>query len=1005
LADVAAATLDASTTAHQSSARRLGFAVLVLGLLCVLCAPFFADLIDHDAPRPKAGAVSYAGHGPLTRPVELAGEWRLVWRSAPAPGLTAVIEAPGRWVDRQVGAITMPLSGAATYHLSIRDLPAGRYTLFVPKLYAGSRVAVNGRVLSERGTFGLTPQDTAYLVRSHEVTFEADGRPLDLAIDISSFHHRDNGLEVTPVLGLQEPMSRWITLDWLRSFLLVASLLLLACYGVVVFLFRRRDRASLYFAVACVFLIPLIGVFSHDNLLLLAHPGLDFTAMMGVQYLTSLVALSAVLAYTHELFPKESPRLAFWSLQALMALLFLADFGLWLLGDTLTMSKLSQWALGLRAAVFVYILAVVFVACVRRRDGAVVFLLGMSVFVACLIYTDLVTNTVIPRLVGLDLLPIGTLLLLFSHIVILAERWSMAIGSAEQTNSDLRRLLDVNISISSEMRLEALLTKIVTVTSKVIHADRTSLFLHDPKTDELYSVVAEGVEEAQIRFPSPIGLAGWVFTRGEAVNLKNAYDDPRFNREVDDETGYRTQSVLAVPVTTRDGRRVGVMQALNREGGSRFGDADLERMSAFAAQAAIAIENATLFAEVASERNYNESILRSMSSGVVTLDRDNKVAKLNAAACAILGFERDDLVGRDARAFLRATNPWLLSEIDAVSRSGQPKALLDVDVKTARGDTISANLSIVSLVAEGEQVGLLLLIEDISEGKRLQGAMRRFMTQKVMDQVLSRGDDRLFGAACRASVLFADIRNFTALAEQMQPRQTVDMLNEIFTELFEAVAAYDGVLDKFIGDAIMAVYGAPLSSGRDPQNAVESAVAMMRMVTAINDKRRARGMPDVRLGVGIASGEVVAGTIGSPKRMDYTVIGDSVNLAARLEAITKIYRVGVVVCEDTAATVADAHQLRELDTIRVRGRQRPSRIFQVLTEDAPVNAEALAAYSEGRRALDARRWKEAQAAFEAAVAADPSDRPSAMMLDRARILARRPPPPDWDGVWDTAEAA
>jgi adenylate cyclase len=219
------------------------------------------------------------------------------------------------------------------------------------------------------------------------------------------------------------------------------------------------------------------------------------------------------------------------------------------------------------------------------------------------------------------------------------------------------------------------------------------------------------------------------------------------------------------------------------------------------------------------------------------------------------------------------------------------------------------------------------------------------------------------------------------------------------------VAAFDGVLDKFIGDAIMAVYGAPLSSGRDPQNAVESAVTMMRMLAVMNARRRAAAQPELRLGVGIASGEVVAGTIGSPKRMDYTVIGDSVNLAARLEAITKVYRVGVVVCEDTAATVEGVHELRELDTIRVRGRQRPSRIFQVLTQDAPVNAVALAAYRKGRKALDARRWKEAQAAFEAAVAADPTDRPSALMLERARILARRPPPSDWDGVWDTAEAA
>jgi adenylate cyclase len=397
----------------------------------------------------------------------------------------------------------------------------------------------------------------------------------------------------------------------------------------------------------------------------------------------------------------------------------------------------------------------------------------------------------------------------------------------------------------------------------------------------------------------------------------------------------------------------------------------MERMSAFAAQAAIAIENATLFAEVAAERNYNESILRSMSSGVITLDRDARVAKLNAAACTILGIPPEAAGGADARLLLTGDNAWLMDEIETVSASGRPKALLDADVRTVRGDTISANLSIVPLMTEVEPVGLLILIEDISEGKRLQGAMRRFMTQKVVDQIMGREDELLFGSACRASVLFADIRNFTAHAEGLGPRDTVEMLNEIFTDLFEAVSASDGVLDKFIGDAVMAVYGAPLSSGRDALNAVESAMAMIEMIGAINERRRGRGLSDISLGIAVASGEVIAGTIGSPKRMDYTVIGDSVNLASRLEAITKVYQVGIVICEDTAQAVGTAKPLRELDTIRVRGRQRPERIFQVMTENAPLSPAALEAYARGRVALAEARWADAVAAFEAAVAAAP----------------------------------
>jgi adenylate cyclase len=384
-----------------------------------------------------------------------------------------------------------------------------------------------------------------------------------------------------------------------------------------------------------------------------------------------------------------------------------------------------------------------------------------------------------------------------------------------------------------------------------------------------------------------------------------------------------------------------------------------------------------------------------MSTGVLTLDAEARVAKLNEAACRILAVPAEVLAGADARALL-AANPGLLEEFAAVARSGQPKALVDADLITGAGRTISANLSIVPLVNEGEAVGLLVLLEDITQDKRLQGAMRRFMTQEVVDQVLAH-DGLLFGDACRASVLFADIRNFTSLAETLSPRATVEVLNEIYTELFEAVEACNGVLDKFLGDAIMAHWGAPIATDRDPLNAVEAAVQMLRLADALNHRRQGEGLADLKLGLGIATGEVVAGAIGSPKRMDYTVIGDSVNLASRLEALTKVYGVGLVVCETTAAAIEGGGlTLRELDRVRVRGRRQPSRIFQVLTADAP----AAEPYARGRALLTARKWTEAIKAFEAALEADPADGPSAMMLTRARAMKTAPPAADWDGVWD-----
>jgi len=567
-------------------------------------------------------------------------------------------------------------------------------------------------------------------------------------------------------------------------------------------------------------------------------------------------------------------------------------------------------------------------ALVRRRESSVLFMFGQ---IAVLAAFGLQVTVNFRLISASELASYGLLVFAFTHLIVLAQRWSLSVGKAEQMNEDLRQLLEVNTAITSDLQLGSLLKKIVAVTSKIIRADRSSLFLKDEDTPELAALVAEGVEGGELRVDVGRGLAGYVFATGETVNIPDAYADERFNRSVDEATGYRTRSVLTVPVTSRDGRRIGVMQALNRDDGQGFDADDAARMGAFGAQAAIAIDNARLFSEALAARNFDDSILASMSGGVIALDAEWKITKINAAAAAILGASATLLTGLDARALLKANNPWLVDELAAVADGAEPKLLLDVALVTARERPSSVNVSITPLQGEEARAGVLVVIEDISEEKRLQGAMRRFMTQEVVDQVMSRDDDALFGTACTASVLFADIRGFTSLAEELTARETVETLNELFTELYEAVSGHGGVLDKYIGDAVMAVYGAPLGSPRDPLNALESGLEMLALLDAVNARRAGRGQPAIRIGIGIATGEVVAGTIGSPKRMDYTVIGDSVNLAARLQDLTKTYQVEMLIDEATANAVGEAFAMRQIDTIRVRGRERLETIFEVLT--------------------------------------------------------------------------
>jgi adenylate cyclase len=583
----------------------------------------------------------------------------------------------------------------------------------------------------------------------------------------------------------------------------------------------------------------------------------------------------------------------------------------------------------------IYVMGVIALAAWRRREGAFIQLIGMSLFVGSFLMMALIWTAVSTpdELRGYEFTSLGAVMLLYSQIVILAERWSLSVARSEQDNSDLRNLLEVNTAITSDLQLPTLLQKILAANSRIIRADRSSLFFKDDDKSELASLVAEGAE-GQLRVDVGRGFTGYVFATGATLNVPDAYADERFNRQVDDESGYRTKSVLTVPITARDGRRIGVMQALNRLDGQAFTDDDAARMSAFGAQAAIAIENARLFTEAFSARSFDESILRSMRGGVMALDLDWRITKLNAAAGEILGAGPTLLTGLDARALLGAHNPWLIEEISSVARGGDSKLLLDVDLVTARERPSSVNLSITPLESDSGRVGALLVIEDISEGKRLQGAMRRFMTQEVVDQVLAQDDGSLFGSSCQASVLFADIRGFTTMAEELSARETVETLNELFTEFYEAIANNRGVLDKYIGDAVMAVFGAPIAGDDDPQNALRAGMQMIQVLDVINGRREQRGAAPMRIGIGIATGEVVAGTIGSPKRMDYTVIGDSVNLAARLQDLTKEYGVEILIDEATAACADSVAQIRKIDSIMVRGRRRPETVFEVLTRPA-----------------------------------------------------------------------
>jgi len=276
----------------------------------------------------------------------------------------------------------------------------------------------------------------------------------------------------------------------------------------------------------------------------------------------------------------------------------------------------------------------------------------------------------------------------------------------------------------------------------------------------------------------------------------------------------------------------------------------------------------------------------------------------------------------------------------------------------------------------------------------------KYVSQGVVNDILS-GDIgiRLEGRSLEVTVLFSDLRDFTSLSESLTPQETGQLLNTYFDAMIPIVFNCQGTLDKLMGDAIMAFFGAPGELGDHPQKAAESALKMVEELERLKTERNEKGIKSLMMGVGLNTGPVIVGNLGSQRFMDYTVIGDTVNLGARLEGLNKTYGTSIIVSQSVAERLESNLVLRELDRVRVRGKGDAVTIFELfgLRDDLDQEkSRLLEIFLSGRLQYLERKWKAAAETFNHALKIYPNDGPSRLYLKRIESLLRDPPPPDWD---------
>ncbi|MDP6852733.1 MAG: GAF domain-containing protein [Candidatus Marinimicrobia bacterium] len=576
----------------------------------------------------------------------------------------------------------------------------------------------------------------------------------------------------------------------------------------------------------------------------------------------------------------------------------------------------------------------------------------------------------------------------------------VALEQMDQARQKELEFMDLVSEISSELELTSLLSKIIATITTMLDAERSSLFINDEKTGELFTMVGEGLSQ-ELRFPNHMGIAGHVFTSGETVNIPHAYADLRFNPGVDKQTGFFTRSMLCAPVTNKDGKIIGVSQVLNKQGGA-FTPEDVSRLTAFTSQISIGIENASLFDNIQGLMNYNESMLNSMSNGVITINEDGLIEKCNPAGVKIMKMESEnEIIKQEFKKFFVGKNKWIVEKLTKVEET---EFIADAELEFG-GEKISTNLTIMPLTgSENESLGSLLMIEDISSEKRMKSTMSRYMDADLADQLLAggEGDDVMGGKESIGTVLFSDIRSFTTLTESLGAQGTVGFLNDYFSVMVDCIQDEGGMLDKFIGDAIMAIFGTPVAHDDDPDRGLRAAIQMMHGLNEFNAVRKQKGMPPVDHGMGLNTDEIVSGNIGSPKRMDYTVIGDGVNLAARVESSCKKYGAHILMSEYTFHALKATYRTRQVDCVIVKGKTEPVKVYEVLDyhskETFPNMIEVLEMFNNGMEYYNEGNWDKAIAQFTKAQKGNPDDKCSNMYVERCEILKKRNPK-DWDGVW------
>ncbi|MBS1250762.1 MAG: Adenylate cyclase 2 [Chloroflexi bacterium] len=507
----------------------------------------------------------------------------------------------------------------------------------------------------------------------------------------------------------------------------------------------------------------------------------------------------------------------------------------------------------------------------------------------------------------------------------------------EDERQDLLGLAEIGKVINSSLKLNDVLRIVMDTLIRLTEAERGFLMLRDQETNELTTQIARNWEQESLA-PSEFAVSQTVINRvvegGKPVLTTNAQEDDRFDSQ-ESIIAYKLRSILCVPFMLKD-RLTGVIYADNRIQTGLFTETDLTLLSAFASQGAVAIENARLFEsvqqtlrEVTELMNLMDNIFASIASGVITTDVQEKITLCNKATEKILKIQAENIIGHNLEEALPLLGDSLRATMTSVRENDQSVVGMEISPELPSEKHMDLSLNISPLKDAGENTqGVAIVLDDLTEKKRLE-AQRRLFERMVSPAVINQLDPdelQLGGKRSKITTLFADVRGFTQFSESQSPEDLVSVLNRYLAAAADAILLEEGTIDKFLGDAVMAWFNAPIPQADHALRAVRAAIGIRQTIRNLHLKLPQKFHLD--FGIGIHAGEAVLGVIGTERRIEYTAIGDSVNTAKRIQENSNHNQIlvsAIIYNEVKSQVIA-----RPTAPVHAKGKSHPVEVYEII---------------------------------------------------------------------------